>query len=607
MYIVGTSGHIDHGKTSLIKALTNIDCDRLPEEKSREMTIDIGFASIEYPKFGSVSIIDVPGHERFIRNMVVGAWGIDLALLVVAVDDGWMPQTEDHFRVLSLLGIERIIVVLNKIDAADEEMIAFVAEEVRGELESSPYAGSDIVRVSAKSCQGIEELKEVILKNLKLLSRASDARKPYLFIDRVFGSKGYGTVVTGTLKNGTFKEDDSVLLLPHNRESRIKKIESHHEALPQGVPSQRTALNIAGVSIEELHRGHIVVKRNFFTRSGEIIAKIELLENKKEIRNNTGIELLIGATSLKGKLILIRETPGGELSFCARVKFAEPWYFYPGEPFILTNPGGFRIIGGGRVVLPDYDSIPKKRLVKSSIGLLEKYTREEIINFIITVNQYIPESMLFSMFPESEKTIEAAVSALVETKKSVRLGGFIVERAFYDEALASVAAVIAANIGLNIREISDYSGIKPEFCQALIPLIMQEHRVIEKEGRYFSGDSITPENLPEDRKEILGRIRDRGIEGAELDKMDDDASRKGARDLLRLGFLVSLDGNIILEKTVYEDLKSKVMALFSGRDKITIPEAKDATGLSRKFIIPLLNRIESDGLIKRIGDFRIKA
>jgi selenocysteine-specific elongation factor len=149
MYIVGTSGHIDHGKTSLIRALTGIDCDRLPEEKEREMTIDIGFASIEYPKFGTVSIIDVPGHERFIRNMVAGAWGVDLALLVIALDDGWMLQTEDHFRVLQLLGIERLIVVINKIDLGDEEMLEMVKEEVRERLADTPYSEADIAAVSA--------------------------------------------------------------------------------------------------------------------------------------------------------------------------------------------------------------------------------------------------------------------------------------------------------------------------------------------------------------------------------------------------------------------------------------------------------------------------
>ena len=223
MYIVGTSGLIDHGKTSLIRALSGVDCDRLPEEKEREMTIDIGFASIEYPRFGTVSIVDVPGHERFIRNMVAGAWGIDIALLVVAVDDGWMPQTEDHFRVLELLGIERIIIVLNKIDLADEEMIEMVQEEIKERLELTPYSGSEMVKVSSKTGAGIEELKEVIVANLRKLAKASDTDRPYLYIDRVFSPRGVGSVITGTLKNGAFVENETLKILPSRKDVKDRK------------------------------------------------------------------------------------------------------------------------------------------------------------------------------------------------------------------------------------------------------------------------------------------------------------------------------------------------------------------------------------------------
>ncbi|MDY6970491.1 MAG: selenocysteine-specific translation elongation factor, partial [Spirochaetota bacterium] len=278
MYIVGTSGHIDHGKTSLIKAMTGVDCDRLPEEKAREMTIDIGFSQIEYPKLGTVSIIDVPGHERFIRNMVVGASGIDLAILVIAVDDGWMPQTEDHYRVIELLGVERIIVALNKIDLVDQEMIEYVIEEVKERLEDTRFHDVDIVQVSSKTGKGIEELKEILKKNLLQLAKVFDADKPFLFIDRVFASKGYGSILTGTLKNGRFQQDDLVTLLPSKKEARIKRIESHNQELTQGNPAQRIALNLSGVSTDNLERGYIIIKNNFFVESNDFIAGIRLLD-----------------------------------------------------------------------------------------------------------------------------------------------------------------------------------------------------------------------------------------------------------------------------------------------------------------------------------------
>ncbi len=607
MYIVGTSGHIDHGKTSLIRALTGIDCDRLPEEKAREMTIDIGFASISYPKFGTVSIIDVPGHERFIRNMVVGAWGVDLAILVVAVDDGWMPQTEDHFRVLMLLGVERIIVALNKIDSADGEMIDFVTAEVEERMADTRYAGCDIVRVSAKTGDGVAELKEVILSNLRRLARAVDAQKPYLFVDRVFASKGYGTIVTGTLKNGRFNEDDPVLLLPLMREVRVKKIESHHSALEEGVPSQRTALNISGVAVEEIGRGDIVTGRNFFTQSADVVVRMKLLERKGELKNNTGIEMLVGTTSLKGKLILLDEEDRGEEDRVLRVRFDAPWFFYPGQRFIVTHPGGYRIIGGGEVLLPDYRSAGGRRVVRRHLPIFSKYTRDEFVQYIVAVRRAVPWSWIVAGFPENERAIEKMIESLIERGAVVRVGDFLLESTFHSEALEMVADAITGSIGPNLREIADRAGLDLDLCRVILPSVVKRHRIVEKEGRFFGGDSITVDALPDEKKAVLDTLLGRGIEGAELDRSVDDAEKRHLGDLIRLGFAVSLDGNIVLHREVYEELKRKVMTLFDGKDKIGIAEAKDATSFSRKFIIPLLNRMESDGLIKRIGDFRMKA
>ncbi len=607
MYIVGTAGHIDHGKTSLIKALTGIDCDRLPEEKEREMTIDIGFARIEYPKFGTVSIIDVPGHERFIRNMVAGAWGMDLALLVVAVDDGWMPQTEDHFRVLSLLGVERMVAVLNKIDLADAEMIAFVEEEVREKVRASRFSGADLARVSSRTGGGIPELRELILKNLKMLAKAADSRKPYLFVDRVFAAKGYGTVVTGTLKNGSFHDDDSVVVLPEGREVRIKKIESHNREIPEGVPSQRTALNLAGISSDEIHRGHIVVRNNFFTDSPEFIARIELLDRVREIKNNTGVEVLIGTESLKAKLIFINNAPEGRNPFNARIKPEKPWHCFPGQHFVLTRPGGYRVMGGGTVVLPDYRSLPSRRAAHLFLPLICTGNAEELLLYTVSAHGFIPEKRLESMFPQSAKVLEKMIVSLIDTEKLLRKGEYIVEGRYYKETAEKIAEAVKGTIGLKLREIADKAGINADFCREIMAYVAEEYGMVEKDGKYFTGSAVTPETLPHAMKSALAGIERNGIEGIELERVSDEAFKKLIKDLVKLDLAVSLDGNIILHRSVYEDLKEKIMALFAKLERITVPDAKDATSLSRKYIIPLLNRIEGDGLIKRIGDFRIKA
>jgi selenocysteine-specific elongation factor len=605
VYIVGTSGHIDHGKTSLIKALTGIDCDRLPEEKEREMTIDIGFSKIDYPKFGTVSIIDVPGHERFIRNMVVGAWGIDLALLVIAVDDSWMPQTEDHFRVIELLGIPGMIVVLTKIDIADQEMIEIAELEAKERLQSTRFENADFVRVSSRTGEGIDELKKIILENLKKLAKTRDAVKPYLFVDRVFESRGHGTVITGTLKNGTFSENDEVMILPGSRVARIKKIESHYHALNESSTSQRTALNLSGIAINEIKRGHIIVKNNFFSESGDIIAGISLLDKDRKIKNNLGIEVLIGTSSIKGKLIFLGEFDQGNV-FPARIKFDDKWFFYPDEPFIITNPGGYRIIGGGRVLLHDFHAIKNKRSLKESIGVLENYTIKEIIGFTVKTKLAVGADAVRSLFPYSNKIIDKSVAALLDENSVIRAGDYIVDKEFYENSKKNISVIIKENVGLNIKEISDIARVDPGICRIILLEEQNENKIFEKDGRYFSVDSVTAETLSADKKKILSQLLEKKTEGIELDKIRDDNLKKNIKEMLRLGFVVSLDGNIIYHTEIYEELKKRIMDLFNKLERITISDVREVTGLSRKYLIPILNRIEDDGLIKRYGDFRIK-
>ncbi len=606
MYIVGTSGHIDHGKTSLIRALTGIDCDRLPEEKEREMTIDIGFASIEYPRFGTVSIIDVPGHERFIRNMVAGAWGIDLALLVIALDDGWMLQTEDHFRVLQLLGIERIIVVINKVDLGDEEMLEMVKDEVRERLGGTRYDGADIAAVSSKTGAGIAELKENIVVNLRKLSKAPDSDKPYLFVDRVFSPRGVGAVVTGTLKNGVFADNDSVTVLPANREVKIKKIESHYRELQEGVPSQRTALNLSNITQDELKRGDIICRNNFFTETDDIIARILLMPDHRKIRNNTYVEILAGTDSVNAKMIMFHEQESYEEEFLVRLKFDAKTNFYPGESFILTTPGGYRIIGGGTVVIPRYVPAEHKKNLKALHISVDTGTLENIILFNIAVNGWINTDSLYRFLPGSRKSIERIITGFETEKKILSMEKILFWPGYYTGSSDAIKKAIKEMLGPNLKEISDRSGVDFEICALLIKVIQKEETLIEKEGRYFTRESVTEDTLPESKKRILEMVRKNAGEGIELDKVKDDIQKKEIGDLIKLNFLVSLDGNIIYHKQVYDEMKKSILALFDSRDKITVPEAKDSVNLSRKYIIPLLNRIENEGLIKRLGDFRMK-
>ena len=605
MYVVGTSGHIDHGKTSLILALTGVDCDRLPEEKSRGMTIDIGFAGMDIPGFGTVSFIDVPGHERFIRNMVAGAWGIDLGLMVVAVDDGWMPQTEDHFRVLQLLGIERIVVVLNKIDLAEAGMADLIEQQVREKIAGTPYKDADIVRVSSKTGDGTDRLKEAIASNLKKLSQSRNADKPYLHIDRVFASKGHGTVVTGTLRNGILRDNDPVRIQPGGREARVKRIESHHSALAEGSPSRRTALNLSGVQADEIRRGHILYRRAFFTESGEIVARVQLLDRKRELKNNAGIEVLIGTAAVKGKIILLSADRTDPQRFPVRIKFDNPWYCYPGEPFVIANPGGFRILGGGTVLLPGYDHRKEKDGVMESIGMLRDYAFDERVSFVISVKRWMKREALYDFFSESDRDLDAAVTSLLKRDSLTMIGDYIMMKAGFDETVRRISGDVKKHVGLNLKEISDSAGVDPDICRLIVQTLLNEGAIIEKEGRYFTGSD--PASLSKSKTKILETALSKGGEGIELDRVTGDSIKADVKDLIKLGLLVSLDGNIAYHRDVYNGMKNAIMSLFNKKDRLSIADAKETVGLSRKYLIPLLNRIERDGLIKRLGDFRIKS
>ena len=607
MHVIGTAGHIDHGKTSLIMALTGIDCDRLPEEKARQMTIDIGFAHLELPGSGTVGIIDVPGHERFIRNMVAGAWGIDLGLLLVAVDDGWMPQTEDHLRVLQLLGVERILVALNKIDIAGEDMVSLVEADVRQRLEGTPYREADIVRVSSKTGAGIDALKAALAGNLKKLAAARDADKPYLYIDRIFGSKGHGTVVTGTLRNGQLRENDPVRIEPGGIETRIKRIESHHSTLAEGSPSQRTALNLSGVAADAIKRGHILFRSGFLTRSKEVLARVRLVEGRRELKNNTGIEVLIGTAAVRGKMILLAGDKAAAGEFPARIKFEEPWFCYPGQPFVLTSPGGFRIIGGGMVLLPGYDGRKERARAGEGLARLSLNSFEERLAFIVSVRRWIRREDIHAMLPESRAFIDGSLDELLKSRTVMQLGEYIMDAKSHDEAAAAVLDAVKKHVGVNVKELSDVTGTGPEICRLIIASLAAENRVTEKEGRFFDRSGGPSVSLSPAKVKLLETARENGGAGIEMERLAGESVKRDARELVKLGLLVSLDGNILFHGDVYNTMKDTIVALFDTRAKLTVPEAKDAVGLSRKYIIPLLNRIERDGLIKRLGDFRIKS
>ncbi|MDD5747170.1 MAG: selenocysteine-specific translation elongation factor, partial [Candidatus Omnitrophica bacterium] len=372
-FVIGTAGHVDHGKTALIKALTGIDCDRLKEEKQRGMTIDIGFSYCNLANGDCVEIIDVPGHERFIKNMLAGTGAIDAVLLVIAANEGVMPQTREHLGILTLLGIKNGIVVITKVDLVETEWLELVKEEIRGAVKGTFLEKAEIIEVSAITGQGMQRLKSGI-EEVCRRSEPKDETAPFrLPIDRVFIKEGSGTIVTGTVISGTFKTGDELEVFPSRNKVRVRQIGTHNLKIEQGKAGQRVGFNLVGVKKEELMRGNILAEPGYLHPSTRIDARIRLLPSCPRIlKNGSRIRLYLGTGEFLGRVFLLDkpEIKPNETGL-AQLRMDAALAAVKGERFVLRFYAPMVTIGGGEIIDPAPQS--HRRFDKSVISLLQEF------------------------------------------------------------------------------------------------------------------------------------------------------------------------------------------------------------------------------------------
>src|SRR3954447_9003708 len=370
-FVVGTAGHVDHGKSTLVKALTGIDPDRLAEEKARAMTIDLGFAWLTLPDGQTVSVIDVPGHERFIKNMLAGVGGIDAALLIIAADEGPMPQTAEHLAILDLLGIERGVIVLTKADTVDDEWLHLVEEEVRERLNDTTLAGAPIVAVSALTGTGLPELLQELAHVLADAPAQTNRAAPRLPVDRVFTVAGFGTVVTGTLSGGTLATGDELRLYPGQRTARVRGLQSHQTKVTRALPGSRTAVNLSGVTTEDVHRGDVLAPPGLMTPSQRLDARLRLLSSAPvSLKQNDEVDVFTGAAELPARVTLLdreRLDPGD--SAWVQLRFRAPIAVLKGDRFIARRASPSETIGGGEII--DANPVRHKRFRPDTGAALE--------------------------------------------------------------------------------------------------------------------------------------------------------------------------------------------------------------------------------------------
>jgi selenocysteine-specific elongation factor len=628
--IVGTAGHIDHGKTALVKALTGIDADRLEEEKRRGITIDIGFAHLELPTPDGdrirIGFVDVPGHERFVRNMLAGVGGIDLVLLVIAADEGIKPQTREHFDICRLLNIPRGITVLTKSDAVDAETLDVVRLEVEDYLRGSflDSARSPIVAVSSLTGAGLDELKSTLVKIASAGTSKNSAGLVRLPIDRVFTMKGFGTVVTGTLVSGTIrieKEKEKELeLFPSGRRVRVRGVQVHGSAADSAIAGERTALNLAGVSTEDLARGMTLATADTFHSTSRVDAHLSLLPSAKALKDGARVHYhaYTRETIAEVRLYGTKELrPGGE-SY-AQLKFAEPMLLLPGDRFIVRRFSPVVTIGGGVVL--DTSPSTRKQKAESAIAFLkimQDGSPEQILTARVTrrgtagldLND-VPGEMNVRI----DDATQLARAAGLEWCNQV----LVAPKAFAESkarVLQSLTKFHEANplvAGMGKEELRDRVKLGPDVFFGVLGKLASEKKLeVTGETLHLAGRGVVMKDEEAESKKIIEQAFVlAGLKVPSLKevlaglKVDRVRAQKIVTLLLRDKILIKISDELVFHQNALEDLRKKITALKSTAPKMDVGRFKAMTGVSRKYAIPLLEYLDRERVTRRVGDERV--
>jgi selenocysteine-specific elongation factor len=621
--ILGTAGHVDHGKSSLVQALTSINPDRLPEEKQREMTIDLGFAWLTLSSGRMVGIIDVPGHEDFVKNMIAGVGGIDAALLIVAQDEGWMPQTEEHLRILDFLGVRRGIVALNKIDLNDDlKWLDMVEEDIRDRLKGTTLADAPIVRVSARAGTNIDVLRQRIDDLISNLPPVHDSGRPRLPVDRVFTIKGSGVVVTGTLLDGSLTRGDEVYIFPRDITARIRTIESYKEKLEKVAPGTRVALNLAGMEREDILRGDIIFRTKEEVRAGQILdVRLRLVPNLiHPVKSGAEYKVYLGTREATTQVMLIGQEVLKEGDAFAQLRFKEPVDARIGDHFILRRVSPGETVGGGTILDP-LAARHKYRDIVRVTALLERRTTlnvEELVLVELDRKKYIEESDLLTTSNLSIPQIGQALETLRSSGKLLRIAGWIVNPEFWQKTIDLAVDIVArehaahpTSPGLAQAELESRLKLPKALFSQLITVLTDGGRLVRRES-ILSLSTYKP-TLSTDQERQMAQIlkiihQDPANSSTrhEVETMIPEADAV-IKYMCQQGLIIELSEGLLLENRRYQDIKQQIIDFTRTSGSISIQQMRTLFGFSRKYIIPLFNKLEEEGVLRRIGEERVLA
>ena len=629
-FILATAGHVDHGKSSLVKALTGTDPDRLPEEKSRGITIDLGFAELSLTGTGGekfhVGIVDVPGHEDFVRNMIAGVGSIDLALLVIAADDGWMPQTEEHLQILSYLGVKRAVIALTKSDLANSDN---VAAEIREQLRDTAFANSRIIPTSILNGEGIENLKRALTDELTNASPPRDIGKPRLFVDRAFSLHGIGTVVTGTLSGGQLRRGQSVIVQPQNLPARIRSIQSHGRDLDVALPGMRTAISLPDIEIgdsaESIKRGDVLALVDLGAPSTTIDV---ILERSTRLQRNTpaarplksGASVYIhhGTSRLAAKIALLEDDAlerGART--VAQLRLEAPIFGFIGDQFVVRDPSEQHTIAGGTVLDPSADR--ENFRDQSQIELLKARAAapndlDVCLPSELARRGLAKRGRLLIKSNFSADEIANALVQLESTGKIVLRGEVVAEadkwRDLQQRATASIVDAHRTNPerrGMNLNDLRKALPIcDDEEFDALISDLCANDFV--RDGSTISRVShraTLPGELQTAAQTVRTILKAKPFDPpGRKDLPQDRHSQQALRFLIEQGEVVEISNEIVLFRDATDKMRDLALNLISTHGPATASQLRQEIGTSRRIIIPFLEYLDRCGITQRVGDSR---
>jgi selenocysteine-specific elongation factor len=596
LYTIATAGHIDHGKSTLVHALTGMDPDRLPEEKEREMTIELGFAWFSLPNGSEVAIVDVPGHERFVDAMITGVGSIDMVMFTVAADDGWMPQSQEHLEILDYLDTKRGMVVITKSDLVKQDWLELVIDDVK------------------------EKVKGTFLGLSGITSR-EHPDLPRLYVDRVFSMAGHGAVVTGTMRDGVFSTSDDIRVVPENKSGKIKSMQTHKKARDRSEAVSRVALNISGISHNDLSRGSAVITAGQYAGTESVAAKLFVSPHAKiKLTHNRIVKLLIGTAKATAKMFVFRDDsfgPGDE-GFC-EFHFEQPVLARIGDRFIVRLPTPDVLLGGGVVIDTDCvrhsrsDSKIRKHYETRDVDKLESLVTSDLKNR----KRIAIDDLLFTS-NYSRRAVSEAVDAMVGSGVLARYGNALYKTDYVQKVSEKLIDKVSqfhenspARPGIRKAELISRSGYDAEIAEEILSILISDGR-LETRKAFVHTPGFAPKLKPDQQ-----RLRDDILAMFKSDPKNPPLKKQverksfAMRDILNFmissGELVDLPGGVLLLGDDFERMQARIVERIKSEGKIDVAGVREMFGYSRKYGVPILEKLDSIGLTKRVGDHRVLA